>query len=155
MGELIGPNELNLSVRFHGTFQEINFVNWVIQDEIRRKYTGPISLVGSRAQGFWISTVRFNSSCAGLPDEERSHWFTLLNSLAKANRFYYKEIPLLVGDLPYDAPKEVFEFLETDKPGSDFDLRLQAERLPSGIDAVYYHSVTGIPVDVWSEGDEL
>ena len=139
---------------YHGHPDEVAFVENVIRDEIRGNgFLGQISLIGSRCEGSWISSKEFSRTYGRpLSPKVRQQWMNFLNEQAKKNRYTRKELPLLVDDLPDDAPEPIIAFLEDD-PGSDFDLLLIADTRPPGIERIYLDDPTGQCVDIWVSGE--
>ena len=82
-------------------------------------------------------------------------WYSKLDLLAKAKKFSRKDIPKLADLLSQKTtPQDIFDLLEGKygNPGSDFDLLLHVQKLPSGISAVYIDDSgkTGQTVDLFS-----
>lgn len=127
----------------HGPPAEIEFVNRVVQDEIRPRYAGSILLMGSRAdpkKPIWMSRVNFFGWCSThhIREAVAAEWFWRLNDEAIKRGLTRAQMPLLV-DLP-DAPKFIQECLENLGPAAaaDYDLLLTgAEELPPELSRLY------------------
>lgn len=139
----------------HGTQGEIDFVRGVITGIIRGQagYGGPIELVGSRADGYWVSPKWFNTVCSELQPSERQQWLNFLNAKAKELKYAKAQLPLLVDCLPQNAPAILESLLEQEDPGSDFDILLKTKVRPSGVAVAYGDEATGQVLDVFVEGE--
>lgn len=142
--ELEGYNiERGFIEGLHGTKREIRFLQDVVTGIIRQAgYREPIRLIGSRAQGKWISKSNFSEACGELPDQEQRYWYDFLNKAAHKHNYDLARIPRLLTDLPSTAPPEIAGFLTgREPPGSDFDLLLI--RQLAGVEPFYYDVTYG------------
>lgn len=144
---------------YHGTKDELKFVWEVINGIIRPAgYLRPISLVGSRQEGWRISRNRFwefaNERGSDIEHENGERWLKILNDLAAKNNYSRNELPLLVDHLPKDAPMLVQQYLEESEPGSDFDLFLLG-RKPTTVQPIYLDPTTGLSVDILDSHDAM
>lgn len=140
----------------HGTKREIQFVYDVISNIIRPSgYIGPITLIGSRSEGKWISKSNYLAACEDLDRELQQFWYRYLDHEAHIRNYSRAEIPQLVDILPPEAPTEIKTFLTSpEPPGSDFDLFLHTS-LPWGISKHDYTFGTKQSIDILSSGDGL
>lgn len=140
----------------HGNTEEVAFVNRIIREVIRgeARYRGPIDLVGSRVYEHWVSKRWFDLVCGeSLSGEESERWFSFLNQQAKKHNYARNEFPLLVDDLPVEAPEVLKVLLEQEDPGADFDISLRTRVRPSGILEVYHDEPHWQMLDVFVEGE--
>lgn len=140
-------HELSLRVGYHGPELELQFVDSVIQHIHSAGYNGTIKLIGSRAEGKWLSTVNYSTYCESLSTQLYDYWYSKLNGMAKKQLLTAKDIPLLAEQLPPHTPTQILEFLKPlSGPASDFDLLIDYA-IP-GIRHVYADRMTGQGVDI-------
>lgn len=157
------PKDPELIVGYHGTEVEIQFVNSVIQNEIRPLIPeGDISLVGSRAENppNWISKTQFTDAARDLPEDEATHWSTLLNKTAQTEQYTPHELGNLLNlfpepdDTPLALESVATLFENPEEAASDWDLFVDNFR-PDGLKKVYSDSQSGAIVDVYTQDDSL
>lgn len=140
----------------HGTEEEINFVLGIAKIIRAAGYDGDIDLVGSRAEGQWISSKA--AEVAFLRSQEiKQQWLKRLNTEARTRNLCRSQIPGLLDLLGDGLPDEVIRLLEgfslgegsfeVLEPGSDFDFLVN--KRPPGVRERYDDPITGQIIDIW------